>query len=938
MIRRQLVSLIAVVLVVAGCREAVPTGLHANALRSLSNAGGDTPASISSLTSPAPGVVLASFAAVADIKAYNLKISPTGAPAVHHVTDVVGTGSATWSGLAAGTYTVCIKVEGVGGPFGGCASVTIAGSSLPSQTIVFPPIANKTYGDAAFTVTATGGASGNPILWTADGNCTVDENGKVTFTGAGSCTVTASQAGNASYAAATSVSQTFTIAKAAVTATAGSYAGVYDGTSHDLSSCTISGAFTGDLTCTNSASSAGPNVGSSDVTPIVSGTGLAANFEVSAVVGHIAITPASVSVQAGSGSAVYSGALLVPSSCQISGPTQVGISCSNSPAQFGPDAGTTTVQPVVTGSLDNYNIVSTGTGTLTIEKAPSLVTVTCAAQTYNGAPFTPCTAVATGAGDLSVPLTVTYSDNVNAGTASATASYSGDANHDGSTGAANFTINKASSTTTVTCDGPHTYNGSAFDTCSAVATGANNLSVPVTVTYGGTNVGAGTATASASYEGDANHDGSNGSETFTINKAVSSLTASCGGPYVYTGSAQTPCTATVVGDGVISSSATISYDNNNVNAGTASATASWVGDDNHTAAADVALTFEINKAASTTTVTCDGPQTYTGAAINTCSAVATGAGNLSVSITPTFSSNVNAGTASATAVYDGDANHDGSSGASSFTINKANTSIAISCPVSQTYTGAAQTPCTATVAGANLSIDLTASLAYSDNKNAGTATTSVSYGGDANHFGSTGSANFTINPAPLVVTPFSGSRTFGQANPTACSVTGAVGTESFTCVSSSTANATSLVGSSNPTSGTINPSAFSLSNYSITYNTGALTITAYVQAACYMAPLYSVMPSTKAYQKKGSVLPIKCQLTDDRGVNISNASGDLTITDLTVTKAPLTVLNAFKYTLSLYMNQQDTSNSFYELNHQYKVSTKWADGSTSTGYFYVALR
>ena len=87
------------------------------------------------------------------------------------------------------------------------------------QTIRFAALGDKTFGDAPFTVSATGGGSGNPVTFTASGNCTSGgTNGAtITITGAGSCTVTANQAGNTNYNAATAVPQTFTIAKAGQT-------------------------------------------------------------------------------------------------------------------------------------------------------------------------------------------------------------------------------------------------------------------------------------------------------------------------------------------------------------------------------------------------------------------------------------------------------------------------------------------------------------------------------------------------------------------------------------------------------------------------------------------------------------------------------------------------------------------------------------------------
>jgi hypothetical protein len=80
-----------------------------------------------------------------------------------------------------------------------------------TQSIVFGALADRTFGDAAFTVTATGGDSGNTVTFAALGNCSVLGN-LVTLTAPGSCTVTASQAGNANYTAATDVPRSFTIA------------------------------------------------------------------------------------------------------------------------------------------------------------------------------------------------------------------------------------------------------------------------------------------------------------------------------------------------------------------------------------------------------------------------------------------------------------------------------------------------------------------------------------------------------------------------------------------------------------------------------------------------------------------------------------------------------------------------------------------------------
>src|SRR5205807_4207581 len=75
----------------------------------------------------------------------------------------------------------------------------------------------KTFGDPDFNVSATA-SSGLPVSFNATGNCTIAGN-TVRLTGAGSCTTTASQPGNANFNAAADVPQTFKIAKANQTIT-----------------------------------------------------------------------------------------------------------------------------------------------------------------------------------------------------------------------------------------------------------------------------------------------------------------------------------------------------------------------------------------------------------------------------------------------------------------------------------------------------------------------------------------------------------------------------------------------------------------------------------------------------------------------------------------------------------------------------------------------
>ncbi|WP_298152525.1 YDG domain-containing protein [Flavobacterium sp.] len=110
------------------------------------------------------------------------------------------------SGLSATNYTF-VQASGNATAF----TITQA-----TQTITFGTLANKTTADAPYALTGTASSgltvsysSSNPAVATVAGST-------VTIVGAGTTTITASQAGNVNYSAATSVPQTLTVTAAAV--------------------------------------------------------------------------------------------------------------------------------------------------------------------------------------------------------------------------------------------------------------------------------------------------------------------------------------------------------------------------------------------------------------------------------------------------------------------------------------------------------------------------------------------------------------------------------------------------------------------------------------------------------------------------------------------------------------------------------------------------
>jgi len=132
-------------------------------------------------------------------------------------------GTAELLGVACPSATTCYAV-GIdsSGSAGVVATISSQVAQAP-QTISFTssPPANPTVG-GGYTASATGGASGNPEVFSADasstsGACTVSATGAVTFTGVGTCVIDANQAGNANFTAPDQVQQTLSIAQAPTT-------------------------------------------------------------------------------------------------------------------------------------------------------------------------------------------------------------------------------------------------------------------------------------------------------------------------------------------------------------------------------------------------------------------------------------------------------------------------------------------------------------------------------------------------------------------------------------------------------------------------------------------------------------------------------------------------------------------------------------------------
>ena len=121
-----------------------------------------------------------------------------------------GTASVTLTTLTVATHQYNARY---GGDTNYTASVSASQSvivSLVPQTITFPTVPNHVVGDSAFTLNATASSGLGVVYSLVSGPATLSGS-SVAVTGVGTVVIQASQAGNTTYAAATAVTQSFSV-------------------------------------------------------------------------------------------------------------------------------------------------------------------------------------------------------------------------------------------------------------------------------------------------------------------------------------------------------------------------------------------------------------------------------------------------------------------------------------------------------------------------------------------------------------------------------------------------------------------------------------------------------------------------------------------------------------------------------------------------------
>jgi hypothetical protein len=402
----------------------------------------------------------------------------TQATGINDTGQIVGFGTY----LGGATFAVLLTPQGAG----------------TSQTISFGPLAGKTYGDPPFTVSATA-SSGLPVGFTTSGTCTIAGT-TVTITGAGSCTVTASQPGGSNYNAAPDVPQSFSIGKATPVITWANPAGIVYGTPLGAAQLNATAAVPGSFVYTPPSGTV-LRAGNGQTLSVTFTPTDTADYNTAVASVSINIAKATLTVTANNQSMVYGGAvppLTASYSGFVNGDTVGSLGGALSCATTATPASPAGSYPITCSgqTSPDYSITYVN-GTLTITKATATLTLGNLNQTYDGSPK--AATVTTNPPGLS-GVTVTYNGSAtaptNAGSYSVVAALA-NPNYQAANATGTLVIARAATTTSLTSShNPSKFKMSVTFTAT-VASGAGTPGGSVTFLDGGTTLGTATLKAGA---------------------------------------------------------------------------------------------------------------------------------------------------------------------------------------------------------------------------------------------------------------------------------------------------------------------------------------------------------------------------------------------------------------------------------------------------------
>ncbi len=460
-------------------------------------------------------------------------ISTTATPA-----SAVGNYPITASGATSNNYTISYTT----------GNLTVGQSS---QTITFnSPVSNKNYGDADFSLAATA-SSGLPITYISSNPsvATVDASGNVHILSAGTAVITASQAGDSNYSAATLVTQNITVNKALLTITADNQNKAY-GAANPTLTASYNGFVNGEtytsLTAQPAISTTATAASTAGTYPISISGATSNNYTITSTAGTLTVVQSAQSINFNTLAAkTYGDADFTLSGTSSSGLPVVYTSSDASIATITGNtvhilkAGTVTITASQAGN-SNYNAAASIQQTLSINPAALTITADNQSKAYNTA--NPVLTVSYSGfvnGDTQASLTAQPTLSTTATTASSVGTYpvtvSGAANNNYTITYVNgvFTIGQSTPTVTFNALSAKTYGDADFTLAASSSNGlpitytSSNPAVAMVDASGNVHIlSAGTAVVTALQAGNGNYSPSTSvQQILTVNKALLTITA-----------------------------------------------------------------------------------------------------------------------------------------------------------------------------------------------------------------------------------------------------------------------------------------------------------------------------------------------------------------------------------------------------------------------------
>lgn len=368
----------------------------------------------------------------ADLASYKIYWGDTTNPATALTTVNAPATSYTHSGLSNGT-TYYYKITGVDAAGNESAlSSEVSATPKATQTITFAGLTSKTYGDANFDLGATS-TSGLPVAYAAADPTVVSISGNtVTILKAGSTKITASQAGDSAYEAATAVEQTLSVNAKALTATAQTISKVYDGnTGATITFNALTGLVGSDeVSVSYTSASYNDKHAGNNKSITINGLELvgaqAANYSLNTFSTTGAITQKSINVTAQADSKVYDGTTS-SAGAPVVNALATGDNISTQPTQSYDNRNAGTGKTLIPAGLvindgnsgSNYAITYVANNSGIITQKPINVTAQVDTKVYDGTTSSSVAPVvdALETGDAITTAATQSYDNRNAGTA-----------------------------------------------------------------------------------------------------------------------------------------------------------------------------------------------------------------------------------------------------------------------------------------------------------------------------------------------------------------------------------------------------------------------------------------------------------------------------------------------------------------------------------------